>query len=514
MPHGTRKSSQKPLVLVFTTAYDPFVGGAEVAIRENVKRLSGTYDFFILTSRFDRIVPVEEIKDGATIVRLGFGKPWDKFLLPINAFFSGLMLILRHRGRPRILWAVMASYGSIAASTLKFFFPRTPYILTLQEGDTEEHLRRSRFYLVNIFGLRYSFRMCDFVTAISAYLLDVARRFNYEGSGDVIPNGVDVDNFCRKISEEELQRIRKHLGLSGAERIILTSSRLVRKNGIDTVIRALKRIKDKSPELPVRFVILGTGREAHALKDLSVSLGIRDDILFAGSVSHADLPIYLNLADVFVRPSRSEGFGNSFIEAMAAGLPVIGTPVGGIVDFLEDGKTGLCTNVDDPEDLSEKILSLLIEKTRSRKIASAARSSAVKKYNWARVARRLSEVFKTEIGLFSKPIMVVATGIFPPDIGGPATYSKTIAEELTRRNYKIKVIAYSDSQKISHSKNQNYTHVSNLNSKISNEHHYTVIRVSRKIPKGLRHTIYLWKCLKAGLVSDIFYAQDTVYAGE
>src|SRR3989338_1005782 len=211
MPHGTRKSSQKPLVLVFTTAYDPFVGGAEVAIRENVKRLSGTYDFFILTSRFDRIVPVEEIKDGATIVRLGFGKPWDKFLLPINAFFSGLMLILRHRGRPRILWAVMASYGSIAASTLKFFFPRTPYILTLQEGDTEEHLRKSRLGLVHILGFRYALKQCDYVTAISAYLLDLAYRLNYKGPGEVVPNGVDLKNFARSTSAERSEEILRRL---------------------------------------------------------------------------------------------------------------------------------------------------------------------------------------------------------------------------------------------------------------------------------------------------------------
>ena len=513
-------NNKKPIVLVFTTAYDPFIGGAEIAILENVKRMQGEFDFFILTARFRKELPRREFKEGARIIRLGFGKPWDKFLLPITCFFYSCFLLAHFRSRPRVLWVVMASYGSIAASTLKLFFPKVPYILTLQEGDTEEHLRKSRFYLVNILGFRYAFKMCDFVTAISAYLLDVAHRFNYQGMGKVLPNGVDLSNFMKEINAEEIEEVRGHLALKGNEKIIITTSRLVSKNGLDTVIRALAIIRKKEKKLPVKFLILGVGPEAHNLKDLARSLGVLDDIIFAGEFSHKNLLKYLKLADVFVRPARSEGFGNSFIEAMAAEIPVIATPVGGIPDFLKDQKTGFFAKVDDPDDLSQKILSVIKGEINKNEVISAAKKLVIEKYDWEKISQNFSKLFLTQIDRFSKPLILLATGIFPSDIGGPATYTKTIAEELAKRNFIIKVITYADDLK-SPSFAAYSAEVSSATKagkaaegkQIPNTAGYKLITVSRRIPKGLRHFIYFCQCLKNGFNTDIFYAQDVISAG-
>ena len=387
-------NNKKPIVLVFTTAYDPFIGGAEIAILENVKRMQGEFDFFILTARFRKELPRREFKEGARIIRLGFGKPWDKFLLPITCFFYSCFLLAHFRSRPRVLWVVMASYGSIAASTLKLFFPKVPYILTLQEGDTEEHLRKSRFYLVNILGFRYAFKMCDFVTAISAYLLDVAHRFNYQGMGKVLPNGVDLSNFMKEINAEETEEVRGHLALKGNEKIIITTSRLVSKNGLDTVIRALAIIRKKEKKLPVKFLILGVGPEAHNLKDLARSLGVLDDIIFAGEFSHKNLLKYLKLADVFVRPARSEGFGNSFIEAMAAEIPVIATPVGGIPDFLRNKETGVFCQPGDPHSIADAIHSVArMPHDEKIQMEKKARQLVESQFAWDDIALSLRRLF-------------------------------------------------------------------------------------------------------------------------
>ena len=99
---------------------------------------------------------------------------------------------------------------------------------------------------------------------------------------------------------------------------------------------------------------------------------------------------------------------------------------------------------------------------------------------------------------------MIATGIFPPDIGGPATYSFTIADELTRKNFSVKIITYSDSNKLK---------IQNSKFKIKENYNYRIVTVSRKISKGLRHFIYFLSCLFHGLHSDIIYAQDTVSAG-
>jgi glycosyltransferase involved in cell wall biosynthesis len=107
----------------------------------------------------------------------------------------------------------------------------------------------------------------------------------------------------------------------------------VHKNALDTVIRALALL----PEA-VHFLMVGNGPDKNALAKLADRLGVSARVHFHASVPIEKLPDYLKSCDIFIRPSRSEGMGNSFIEAMAAGLPVIGTQEGGIADFLFDAK--------------------------------------------------------------------------------------------------------------------------------------------------------------------------------
>src|SRR3989338_7842052 len=115
---------------------------------------------------------------------------------------------------------------------------------------------------------------------------------------------------------------------------IITTSRLVRKNGIDTLIEAAQELKNN--KISFRVLIAGGGPEERALKALAKRLGVDDYIEFLGEILPVEVPLYLAHVDIFFRVSRSEGLGNSFIEAMAAGLPIIGTNVGGIPDFLKD----------------------------------------------------------------------------------------------------------------------------------------------------------------------------------
>ena len=99
--------------------------------------------------------------------------------------------------------------------------------------------------------------------------------------------------------------------------------------------------------------------------------------------------------------------------------------------------------------------------------------------------------------------VLIATGIFPPDIGGPATYSKMIAEELVKRGHEITVVTYSDEE----------FRVLNLESSKIQNSKFKIRNVSRKLPKGIRHLAYLWEVLKNGFRADIIYAQDAVSAG-
>ena len=168
--------------------------------------------------------------------------------------------------------------------------------------------------------------------------------------------------------------------------MIITTSRLVEKNAIDTIIRALSFLHGN-----YKLLIAGSGELFYKLRKLTNELRLTKRVLFLGNIEHNELPQYLHISDVFVRPSLSEGMGNSFIEAMAAGVPVIATKVGGITDFLKDGETGLFCGIDDPKGISEKI-ELLIENNELReRIIKKAKQMVSEKYDWNLITKNMKE---------------------------------------------------------------------------------------------------------------------------
>ena len=104
------------------------------------------------------------------------------------------------------------------------------------------------------------------------------------------------------------------------------------------------------------------------------------------------MPAYLWMSDIFIRPSLSEGMGNSFIEAMAAGVPIIGTRVGGIPDFLVDGETGLFCEVRDSQSIADKINILLSDEALRQSLIANGRKIVSEKYNWDGIAGRMKGI--------------------------------------------------------------------------------------------------------------------------
>ena len=139
-----------------------------------------------------------------------------------------------------------------------------------------------------------------------------------------------------------------------------------------------------------KLIAEGNSKE---LKTKSSLLGLENNIEFIGEVPNDLLPQYLAKASIFVRPSLSEGLGIAFLEAMAVGLPVIGTLVGGIPDFLKDSETGLFCKVSDPKDLAEKIVRILKDEQLREKIVINARALIVQKYDWNIIANKLSQIY-------------------------------------------------------------------------------------------------------------------------
>ncbi len=382
-------------ILIFSLAYYPrFVGGAEVAIKEITDRInSRDYEFHMVTLRFDTSLPKVEKVGNVTVHRIGYAKPsptdedlrkfplyCNKYIFQFSAAWKAMKL--QRKNQYHGIWAMMAHSCGVPAAIFKIFYPRIFYILTLQEGDPISYIERTVRPLWPLF-IR-AFTKADVIQAISNYLGQWARRRGFRGPLEIIYNGANTRDFRKIYSEEELTELKKKVGKKEGDIYIVTTSRLAYKNAVDDIIKAL-------PLLPlfVNLLVVGGGPEEKELKNLAQSLEVEKRVKFVGQVDRSETPKYRRIADIFARPSRSEGLGISFISAMAAGLPVIGTQEGGIREFLFDAKrnpdkqtTGWAVDKDSPEQIAAAVKYIIANPEKVKKIIQSARRLAYEKYNW------------------------------------------------------------------------------------------------------------------------------------
>jgi len=370
-------------ILIFSLAYYPIIGGAEVAIRELTDRISDI-EFDVVTMGFNRAHPKVEKIGNCTVYRTNGGFSYLNKLLFIPRA-ALLALRLNKKNKYTAFWAMM-TYMLLPITIMRWLGNKTPYALTLQDGDPFEHVFKRWRMRIFIPLLKYGFRHASVVQTISNFLAKWPERFGYRGKVEVIPNGVDLKKYLQPtVYNPQLEKDTVTL---------ITTSRLVEKNGVRDIIEALRFLPEN-----VELMILGTGPLEQKLKQLARrSLGEAGEsrVKFLGHVEQKDIPKHLSSADIFVRPSLSEGQGISFIEAMASSLPVIATPVGGIPDFLFDPDknkerppTGLFCRVKDPESIAEQVKRLIKNKNLRDTIVGNARRMVKEKYDWDLIADQM-----------------------------------------------------------------------------------------------------------------------------
>jgi len=372
----------KKKILIFSTAYYPFVGGAEIAVKEITDRISDV-EFHMLTAKMDKKLPQREKIGNVTIFRIGIGNPIiDKLLLS----FSGHRMArkLQKQNDYDAVWAIMASYGGLAASKFKRVNSQIPFLLTLQEGDSQEHIQQRTKFIKNQF--RNIFKRADKIQCISNYLADWAKSLGAQCPIEVIPNGVGVKNLTQKISDKELNNLKEKLGKRD-DKFIITTSRLTLKNGIDDLIKSLIYLPEN-----IKLLIAGIGEDKLKLKKIVKERGLEKRVNFLGFVENKEIAKYLKISDIFIRPSLSEGLGISFLEAMATKTPVIATPVGGIPDFLKDRETGLFCKVKDSESIAEQVKVFLSNEKLREKIIENAYKMILQKYDWDIIAQKMKKI--------------------------------------------------------------------------------------------------------------------------
>ncbi len=209
----------------------------------------------------------------------------------------------------------------------------------------------------------------------------------------VIPTGIDIVPFNRSnFTIEQKNSLKESLGISKDEKVILFLGRLGDEKSIDVVMNNLPSLFSSMPN--VKFLIVGDGPSKDGLQDLAKKLNISNKVIFTGKVPWIDVPKYYNLGDVFVNASLTETQGLTFIEAMAAKVPIVAKYAPNLSEFIENGKNGILVKHD--SEFSKAILSILTNDSLKEKLAENGYITA-EQYSSDEFGDKLEMVYKEVI---------------------------------------------------------------------------------------------------------------------
>jgi glycosyltransferase involved in cell wall biosynthesis len=208
----------------------------------------------------------------------------------------------------------------------------------------------------------------------------------YWNKTSIIPNGINSIEFEKENSKE---MCRTNLNIPLNKKIILFVGVLSHIKGLSTLLKALRIIKDRYPD--VCLVVVGDGNYKKNLISLTGKLGLEQNIIFPGYV-FKNIEYYYNSADLFALPSFSEGYPLVLLEASAAGLPLVVSDLECLKAIVHDGENGLITVTGDEHDLAEKILTLLNDEKKCQLMGRQAKKQ-IKHLSWESVSSQTEEIY-------------------------------------------------------------------------------------------------------------------------
>ncbi len=375
---------------VVTHTFLPHVGGIERVVYEQCKRLiQKKYEPMVLTHR--NYTKRNYIFDGIRVqcydsMNIGFrlGIPYAiPQVSSLKTFWKAVKSndLIHVHGHPYLSSFLAAKIAKRQAKPLVLTQHNT-FIEYNNIWDTVEKLN-------DLAVGKQVLKEADKIIVVSNATRDYVLSLGAEPKKiKVLHNGVDQNRFrpLPKVKDS----MRKKLGISKDARVVLTVRRLVYKNGIDTLIGSAEITIKKNPKIV--FVVVGKGPDFKEVTEKIAQLGIQKNFRLTGFVSDEELPSYYNIADMFALPSKSgEGLPLVALEAMACGLPVIATNVGGTSEVLSEDY-GKLVPPNAPDYLAEAILDfsskdLLVLKEPLRKIME-------QRYSWDKNVEKLGKIYE------------------------------------------------------------------------------------------------------------------------
>ncbi|MEE9543044.1 MAG: glycosyltransferase [Thermodesulfobacteriota bacterium] len=367
-------SGVKKVLYIFATLP---IGGAEEHLRTVVANLEPCGFTPMVCCIGEKGIIGEEIEAlGVEVTALGRmkGKGFDpRIIKELMALMKDKKIEIVHT---HLYHANM--YGRAAALACKI-----PVVAT--EHNVYKSYKRKRSIINRLLA-----KKTDRIIAVSGAVSDyICSRDSIDPAKvEVIYNGIEVDRF-RVPTDEEKNKARVELGFDSSQTILGTVSRLSKQKGHTYLLKAMVSLSKSYPDL--KLLIVGSGPLDSVLKAEAKELGLLGSVEFLGA--RRDIPVILEVLDLFVMPSLWEGFPVSLLEAFATGLSVVASNVGGVADAVEDRVSGMLVEPTDVDGLTDSISAVLNDKELRRKLGTNAREVVEERFSVSGMVGSLAKLY-------------------------------------------------------------------------------------------------------------------------
>jgi glycosyltransferase involved in cell wall biosynthesis len=364
-------------VAILVNLFPPkWIGGIEIATYNLAKHLAAKgHEVHILTS-LDKGFPVESRENGYMVHRIARHniRIFGTIILYIK------IIALLRKIRPEIVHC-QGTVISISAWVTKLLW-NIPYII--YGHGTDEYY--PKWYLKPI--IRLALKKADVTIALTLDMKKAMQKI-YDRNILVIPNGIDLNQFLNL----SRKTARANLKIKDHEEIILFVGSLLPIKGLKYLIYAMEPVHLSHPD--VRLFLVGNGPLRNELEHLVTKVDLETCVNFCGRITNDKVPDYIVASDIFVLPSLSEGLPIVILEAMAGGLPIIASKVGGIPEIVIEKENGLLFEPKKPEQITKQI-SFLLDNNDLKHQISRNNKEKIKYYSWENITDKLENIY-TEI---------------------------------------------------------------------------------------------------------------------
>lgn len=301
-----------------------------------------------------------------------------------DGFDPGLIFRLaRLLKRERVVICHSHNYLAQVYSTVASRLSRTPVTVHTQHGMAWLY-RRKRWI-----KRRFLSYIADKTITVSTGARDAYIRSLRLPSHKVavVPNGVDLTLFR---SRPEAVMKREEIGLKNGDMVVGTVARLSPEKDHFNLLRAFSLVTSSRGN--VKLLLVGDGPMRDKLKEMVRASGLMDKVVFLGN--RRDVPELLNVIDIFVLPSLTEGLSMALLEAMATGKPIVATNVGGNPEIVMDGETGIIAPPRDPENMAGALLKILSNRELAREMGRKGRERVEKEFSLEKMTRGYEAIYE------------------------------------------------------------------------------------------------------------------------